>query len=164
MSKDGDFIYGEKSKRKRGLFRRLWAIGALAVMFFLFLGTALLVAFGNVLFSKYTSGSVVKLFITILAFTVVIGVSYAIILLLHNFISPVKLRFAHVAVGGFVSLCIVVVGTIGLTLYLKFFKPYNGFYDSLASIIVFLLWAYILMLGLVVGVIINMKMHKKAQK
>ena len=161
MSKDGDFIYGEKSKHKRGLFRRLWAIGALALLFFVFLSAALLFAFGNLIFAKLTSGGVVKLFLTILAFTLVIAFSYSIILVLHNFISPIRLRFSEVALGGFISLCIVVLGTIGLTLYLKFFKPYNAFYGSLTAIIVFLLWAYILMLGLVIGVITNMKVYKK---
>ncbi|MBQ8427210.1 MAG: YihY/virulence factor BrkB family protein [Clostridia bacterium] len=161
MSKDGDFIYGEKSKHKRGLLRRLWAIGALAVLFFLFLGVALLVAFGNMLTHKYTLGGIIKLLLTVLAFTVVLAVSYFIILLLHNFISPVRLKFNEIALGGFTSLCIVVIGTIGLTLYLKFFKPYNAFYGSLASIVVFLIWAYILMLGLAVGVVVNMSIYKR---
>ena len=160
MSKDGDFIYGEKSKHKRGVFRRLWAIGALAVLFVVFLGVALLFAFGNLIFSKYTSGGVLKLLLTILAFTFIISVSYSIILVLHNFISPIKLKFKEIALGGFFSLCIIVLGTIVLILYLKFFRPYNAFYGSLASIIVFLLWAYILMLGLVFGVIINMQVRK----
>ncbi len=164
MSKDGDFIYGEKSKHKRGVLRRLWAIGALAVLFFVFLGAALLFAFGNLIFSRYTVGGLLKLLLIVLAFFLVIVVSYFIILLLHNFISPIKLRFPEVALGGFISLCIVVLGTIGLTLYLKFFRPYNAFYGSLAAIIVFLLWAYILMLGLVIGVIVNMKIYKKRQK
>lgn len=164
MSKDGDFIYGEKPKHKRGVLRRLWALGALAILFFLFLGVALLFTFGSRLFSKYTSGGIAKLLFTVIAFTILIGVSYAIILLLHNFISPIKLRFNEVALGGFVSLCIVVLETIGLILYLKFFQPYNAFYGSLASIVVFLIWAYLLMLGLVIGVIVNMSVYKNLQK
>ena len=164
MSKDGDFIYEQKSRHKRGVFRRLWAIGALAVLFFIFLGVALLFAFGNLVFSKFTVGGILKLLFTILVFLLIIAISYTIILLLHNFISPIKLNFSEVALGGFFSLCIVVLGTIGLTLYLKFFRPYNAFYGSLTVIIVFLLWAYILMLGLVVGVIINMQVYKKRNK
>lgn len=155
MSKDGDFIYGESSKRKRGFLRRLWAIGALAILFSLFLGCALLFVFGSMLFKNIVSGGIAKLIFTLLTFTVVMAVGYSIILLLQNFISPIKLKISEVALGGFVSLCIIVLGTIGLILYLTFFKPYNAFYGSLASIIVFLLWAYILMLGLLVGVLIN---------
>ena len=50
MSKDGDFIYGVKSKRKRGLFRRLWAVLAIGVLFSVFLGSAFLFAFSSMLF------------------------------------------------------------------------------------------------------------------
>jgi membrane protein len=164
MSKDGDFIYGVKSQRKRGIFRRLWAIGALAVLFAVFLFFAFLFSFGSMFFSRFALKGVWKLLFTILSVSVFIGVSYVIILVLHNFISPVRHKFTGVALGGFVSLCIIVVGTIGLILYLKFFKPYNAFYGSLTAIIVFLLWAYILMLGLVIGVIVNKQLYKKHKK
>ena len=164
MSKDGDFIYGEKSRHKRGVLRRIWAIGALGALFAVFLGAALLFAFGNMFFQKYTIGGVVKLFVTIFIFLIVITLSYAVILVLDNFISPIRLKFSEVALGGFCSLCIIVLGTIGLTLYLKFFKPYNAFYGGLTAIIVFLLWAYILMLGLVVGAIVNMQVYRVKRK
>ncbi len=161
MSKDGDFIYGQRSRHKRGIFRRIWAIGALAALFAVFLGAALIFAFGNMLFSKLSARGVSGMLATIALFSVVLAVSYVIILLLDNFISPVKLRFSQVALGGFVSLLIIGLGTIGLALYLKFFQPYNAFYGSLTSIIVFLLWAYILMLGLVIGVIVNMQVYSR---
>jgi membrane protein len=164
MSKDGDFIYGEKSKRKRGILRRLWAIGALAVLFAVFLGVAFIFSFGNMFFSKFALRGGWKLLFTVISFAIIIAFSYFIILLIHNFISPVRSKFTQVALGSFISLCIIVLGTIGLILYLKFLKPYNAFYGSLTAIIVFLLWAYILMLGIVVGVVINTYVRKGKQK
>jgi membrane protein len=164
MSKDGDFIYGIKSQRKRGIFRRLWAIGALAVLFAIFLMFAFIFSFGNMFFLRFKLKGIWKLLFTVLSVLVFIGISYLIILVLHNFISPIKHKFTGIALGGFVSLCIIVLGTIGLILYLKFFKPYNAFYGSLTAIIVFLLWAYILMLGLVIGAIINKHVHKNLKK
>jgi len=164
MSKDGDFIYGEKSKHKRGFLRRIWAIGALAVLFAVFLGTALLFAFGGMLFKGFIIDKIGELIFTIAVFSIVIAISYVIIILIENFVSPVKLKFKEVALGGFCSLCIIVAGTIGLILYLKFFQPYNAFYGGLASVIVFLLWAYILMLGLVVGIIINMQIYRGSKE
>lgn len=164
MSKDGDFIYGIRSRKKRGIFRRLWAIVALATLFSVFLGIAFLFAFGNMLFPLGGNNVSGKLFFTVLAFLVVISFGYVIIILLNRFISPVKLKFTQVALGALVSLFIIVLGTIGLTLYLRFFNNYNAFYGSLAAIIVFLLWAYILMLGLVIGVIVNMRVYSRGRK
>ena len=59
------------------------------------------------------------------------------------------------------SLFIMVFGTIGFTIYLRYFSSYNVFYGSLAGIIIFLLWAYISMIGLVTGVVINMHVYTR---
>jgi len=159
MSKDGDFIYGMKSKTKRGIMRRLWALLSLASLFIAFLSLAFLFAFGRFVFDGAKQGGAVKLMITIMAFLLVISFGYVIIILLNRFISPVKLSFREMAIGALVSLAVVVLGTIYFTVYLRFFANYNAFYGSLAGIVVFLLWAYILMLGLVVGAIINMRAY-----
>ena len=84
--------------------------------------------------------------------------------MLNRFISPVKLKFKEVAIGGLCSLSAIVMGTIGFALYLRFFNSYNAFYGSLAGIIVFLLWVYIIMIGLVAGVIINAVIKQKVVK
>ncbi len=161
MSKDGDFIYGIKSKAKRGIFRRLWAIVALGALFAVFLIMALLFAFQNRIFPEGLGGSAGKLILTILAFSFVICFCYAIIIVLYKYISPVNQPFKQLFLGGLFSLGVIVVGTMGLALYLRFFSTYNAVYGSLTAIVVFLLWAYIVMLGLVVGVIVNKAVYDR---
>ena len=165
MSKDGDFIYEMHSKTKRGVLRRLWAIVALAMLFILFLSVAFIFAFSlsaklNAFISPRDD---IFLTLSVFLFTIIIG--YVIIYILNKFISPIKMKFSDLAVGTMFSLFIMVLGTIGFTLYLKFFANYNAFYGSLAGVIIFLIWAYILMFGLSFGAIINMKIYKaKRQK
>ncbi len=161
MSKDGDYIYGAKSKTKRGLMRRLWAFFALGLLFLLFLGVAFLFAFSSSLKSQVTLFAEKNVFLTIFAFLFTIIFSYAIIILLNKFISPIKLKTKQLLLGALVSLFIMVFGTIGFTVYLRFFSNYNVFYGSLAGVIIFLLWAYILMIGLVTGVVINMHTYSQ---
>ncbi len=164
MSKDGDFIYEIQSKTKRGIFRRLWAIVALAMLFILFLGAAFVFAFGNrALLNVYMGGALQESLI-ILSFLFVICLGYVIIMILNMFISPIKQSFFGLALGSFISLSIVVLGTIGFTIYLKFFASYNAFYGSLAGVIIFLVWVYICMFGLVMGVVINTKIFNKNSK
>ena len=166
MSKDGDFIYEARSKTKRGIFRRLWAVLALAMLFLLFLGVAFIIAFSsNIKFSAILNpreDAILTIFVFL--FTIIFG--YVIIYVLNKFISPLKLKFPDLAVGSMFALFIMVLGTIGFTVYLKFFSNYNAFYGSLAGIIIFLIWAYILMFGLSFGAIINMQIykHKKNKK
>ncbi len=153
MSSDGDHIYGVESRR--GLFRRLWALAALAVLFGVFLCVAILFAFGNRLLSHANLSGVKVTFLTFFVFGIVICASYAIIILLNKYISPVKISFSTAATGSLLSLFTIVFGTVGFTLYLRLFNDYNAFYGSLAAVVVFLLWTYILMLGLALGVIVN---------
>ena len=161
MSKDGDFIYGQKSARKRGIMRRIWAIIAIFTLFMVFLFVAFLIAFSNSVFTNVNNYSLTKLLITLFAFTIIILLCYFIIIMLNKFISPKKLKFRQIAVGSLCSLFIIVLGTIGFTIYVRYFNSYNAFYGSLATIVVFLLWSYIVMLGLVFGAIINSIYQKR---
>ena len=161
MSKDGDFIYGARSKIKRGIMRRLLAVVALAFLFSVFLGIALLFAFSSSINLNFLSSEKNQIILSLIAFFIVIVFGYIIILALNTFISPKRVKLIDILLGSFISLCIMVLGTIGFTVYLRFFSSYNVFYGSLATVVIFLLWAYILMLALAVGVIINMKSYKK---
>lgn len=166
MSKDGDFIYEARSKTKRGIFRRLWAILALSMLFLLFLGVAFVIAFSSNIKLSALINPRADIFLTMFVFLFTITVGYVIIYVLNKFISPIKMKFSDLAVGSMLALFIMVLGTIGFIIYLKFFSNYNAFYGSLAGIIIFLIWAYILMLGLSFGAIINMQIyrHKKDKK
>ena len=164
MSKDGDFIFEAHSKTKRGLMRRLWAVLALGLMFILFLGVAFLFAFSSLVKIEPSIAKNSHIFLTILAFLLVIVFAYAIIYLLNKFICPIKCKFSDLALGALVALAIMVLGTLGFTIYLKFFANYNAFYGTLSGVIIFLFWAYILMFGLSVGAVINVGVYKYRQK
>jgi membrane protein len=135
MSKDGDYLYGQTSKKKRGIFRRLWALGALAVLFVMFLGAAFIFAFGNFMIGGKTPKTFLGIIAMLLAFFIIIAFGYLILLLLNRFICPIKINFLDAGVGSLVSLFIMVLGTLLFTIYLKFFNGYNAFYGSLAAIV-----------------------------
>lgn len=163
MSKDGDYIYGEKSAVKRGVMRRIWAVVALGSLFVIFLLAIILIAVGGNFFGyAFAFGKIKNLIATIAFFLVIILFSFLIIITLNKFICPVKLKFKQLALGSICSLFVIVLGTIFFALYLRFFNSYNAFYGSLASIIVFLLWANILMFGLALGAVINSQLNKTA--
>lgn len=164
MLKDGAHIYGEKPKTKNGILRRLWAIFALCILFLIFLAAAFLAAFKNMLFPQAHIGGGRRVFFTAAVFSFIISLTYIIIILLNKFISPVKLKISTVLWGSFLSLAVIVAGTLGFIVYLRLFNSYNAFYGSLAAIIIFLLWAYIVMTGLVFGVTVNMRIYKKDKK
>lgn len=163
MSKDGEFLYGVRLNKARGIMRRLWAMLALAALFVIFLAAAFLLSFRMPLAELFSKGRK-NIFFTALVFLFAILLCYVIIVLLNKFISPVKQKFSSLALGGFVSLAADVAGTIGFIFYLKYFGSYNVFYGSLAAVIVFILWAYILMTGLVLGACVNVLVYERRER
>lgn len=151
MAKDGEYIYGIKSKLRKGIVKRLSSVIALAVLFLTFLCAGLLFSFGGRIFSGISPFEKSGKFLVVFIFAFVILFCYAVLVLLNGFISPIKLNASALCLGGLISLFICVAGTIAFVLYLRLFSGYNAFYGSLAGIVAFLLWSYILMLGIAAG-------------
>lgn len=164
MSKDGDYIYEAQSRSKRGLMRRLWAVLAIGALFVLFLGLAFLFAFSSSFKIEWYIPKNEHVFLSIFIFLLAIAFGYAIIYVLNKFICPIKCKFPDLALGTLVALAIMVLGTLGFTVYLKFFSNYNAFYGALSGVIIFLFWAYILMFGLSVGAVVNVGVYRYRQR
>lgn len=154
MIKDGEYLYGKVREGRSGLFRRLISLGAVAVIFLSFLWSACAFTFGG----KIIGGSRIRqidLPRVFFIFTLVIVTCYVIIIALNGFVCPIKTNAANFLIGSLVSLAVIAAGTLALILYLKFFRLYNAFYGGLASILIFLVWSYVVMCGLVIGVCFN---------
>ncbi len=162
MLKDGEYIYEHKKNYKYGFLRRLFSLLALGVLFLIFLACAFVSTFQNIILSGFNISD--SKFAVILIATSVITVSFFLINLLNKFICPYNKSFFSFLPGSLISLFVIVLGTIVFMLWLRILKPYNAFYGSLAGVIAFLLWAYILMLGLVIGVCFNVRILDKKTK
>ena len=164
MRKDGNSIYGVNQKDKRGFLERFWAILALVVLFFVFLLTAFFVAFSEKLLLNIPLGKTRNIVTTIIAGVILTGVSYAVIVLLNKYISPSKTPLSSILSGSLLSLIIIFIGTFAIGVYLNYFGTNNAFYGSLAGIVVFMLWTYILMTGLVVGTIFGYYLFSRKEE
>ena len=149
MRHSGELIY-EYRQHKQGLRMR---IGALALMFIImgliivFLG---LFALGTLLFSKYFTGVWEKLadyaLLTMLAFLLV--------LLLNAYVCPYKTKLKYFLLGSVLTVCAWAVAVVVFSVYLQV-SNMGKLYGALSTVIVFLLWLYVLMICFIVGVIIN---------
>ena len=163
MRKDGRAIYGVKQKGKRRFFNRVWAMFGIFILFLIFLLSAFLVAFGEKLFMLLPTSKGKRILVAIIVGLAVTLLSYFVIILLNKYISPSKISVVSLFSGSIVSLAIIYLGTIVLGLYLHFFGLNNAFYGSLAGIVVFLIWSYVMMIGLVVGTIFGYYLSIKSR-
>lgn len=161
MRKDGNAIYGIKQKGKRRFFNRIWAMFGIFVLFLIFLLTALLVAFGEMVLLNFPATKGKRILIAFFVGFTITLLSYIVIILLNKYISPVKIPKVALLSGSLISLAVIYIGTIGFGIYFHFFGLNNAFYGSLAGIVAFLLWSYVMMIGLVVGTIFGYYLSSK---
>lgn len=81
--------------------------------------------------------------------------AFIIVLIINVTVCPYKISLREVALGSVFTVAFWIVGTIGFALYTKYFSDFSKLYGTASFLIVFLLWLYIMMQGVVMGIVIN---------
>ncbi len=159
MRKSGELIYDFRRESK-GLRLR---IGALLLMIIVMAGMVaflLIFALGSFVFSRVLSSAWEKL----ADYALLGGLAFLLVLLLNIYICPYKEKPHSFLLGTIVTVTAWIGAILGFSLYLKI-SNVTRLYGALSTVIVFLLWLYILMICFIVGVILNsekiLKKHAK---
>lgn len=149
MRHSGELIY-EYRQHKQGLRMR---IGALALMFIImgliitFLG---LFALGTIVFSKYFTGVWEK----VADYALLTALAFVLVWLLNAYICPYKVPLKYFLFGTILTIVSWSVAIVGFTIYLRI-SNMTKLYGALSTVIVFLLWLYVMTICFVSGVIFN---------
>lgn len=151
LRRSGEIIY-EASDTKSGLRLRLMSVGLICAAIILIALVAAVSVIGTAFTEKFLpvwlSNSISLIFITALMFGTAV--------ILNIFACPQKLKLANAAVGSLLTTALWLIIGAGFGVYLKFASP-EKLYGKIASLIVFLLWCYVMMCCFVVGMINNGK-------
>ena len=83
-----------------------------------------------------------------------LAISFGLILILNVYICPYKVRFRELLPGTAITVAAWAVALVGFTIYLKIGNM-GRLYGALSTLIVFMLWLYVLMICFVSGIIFN---------
>ncbi len=151
LRRSGEIIY-EASDTKSGLRLRLMSVGLICAAIISIALVAAVSVIGTAFTEKFLpvwlSNSISLIFITALMFGTAV--------ILNIFACPQKLKLANAAVGSLLTTALWLIIGAGFGVYLKFASP-EKLYGKIASLIVFLLWCYVMMCCFVVGMINNGK-------
>ncbi len=151
LRRSGEIIY-EASDTKSGLRLRLMSVGLICAAIISIALVAAVSVIGTAFTEKFLpvwlSNSISLIFITVLMFGTAV--------ILNIFACPQKLKLANAAVGSLLTTALWLIIGAGFGVYLKFASP-EKLYGKIASLIVFLLWCYVMMCCFVVGMINNGK-------
>ena len=158
MRKSGELIY-DYHPESQGLKLRLGALVLLIIVMATVIVFLLTFALGSFLFSRLLS----KTWERIADYTLLTAVAFLLVLLLNMYICPFKAKLRSFLLGTSVTVVAWAVAILGFSVYLKI-SNVSRLYGALSTLIVFLLWLYILMIGFIVGVILNSEQILKKQK
>lgn len=149
LRRSGEIIYNS-SRVKGGIKLRLVSLLLIFAAILLLAVLAALSVVGSRLLEKIfpfcIADTVFCIFLTVTAFTV--------ILVLNLFACPFKLKASDVVPGSLLTTALWLVFLIGFTVYMQFATP-EKLYGKIASLIIFLLWCYVMMSCFVIGIIYN---------
>lgn len=149
MRRSGEIIYS-CNRTKGGIKLRLASLALIfAAMLLMAVSSAVLLWGGTFLKSfmpEFLSDGIVCFFIAAIALLVCI--------ILNLFTCPYKIKVEEVLTGSLLTTVLWGVLAAGFTVYLYFASP-EKLYGRIASLIVFLLWCYLMMNSYVIGVICN---------
>ncbi|MBQ8309345.1 MAG: YihY/virulence factor BrkB family protein [Clostridia bacterium] len=149
MRRSGEIIY-DCSRPKKGFRVRVGALVLLLIVMLMVVAFAVLFAVGTFLFSRFLPDAWER----VADYALLIALSFGLVLLLNAYICPYKAPLKNFLSGTVITVALWIVAVIGFMVYLKI-SNMNKLYGALSTIIVFLLWLYILMIGFIVGVIFN---------
>lgn len=149
MRRSGEIIYDYR-RLKPGLRVRVGALALTFIIILMFIVFLVIFALGTFLFSRFF-----PLFWERLAdYLLLLVLAFALVWLLNMYICPYKTPLKKFLPGTFLTLSAWVLAIAGFSVYLKITNM-DKLYGALTTIIVFLLWLYVLMICFIAGVIFN---------
>ncbi len=149
IRRSGEIIYDFHEERQ-GFKVRLGALILLIIVMAVAVAFLLVFALGSFLFSRLLSTAFEKL----ADYALLVALAFLLVLLLNMYICPYKEKVRSFLKGTVLTVIAWTGAVIGFSLYLKV-SNVTRLYGALSTVIVFLLWLYILMICFIVGVIFN---------
>lgn len=159
LLKSGELIY-EKKRKKYPFFIRILSVLFVAIFLVIILSSIIILILGNLILAHLNNN---LLSILIKIFMLLIVPSIAIFFFLI-FVPPVKLKFKNVYKGALFTLSFWIVSTLLFQIYLNIFNNFKAIYGALTFVIIGMIYIYLLAIGLVIGLVINLLTIVKVER
>lgn len=157
LRRSGEIIY-DSSRIKGGIKLRIASLSLIFAAFILIATIAVIMITGTYFLEKFLPTAFAEIMIcTFLTFA-----AFAVALLLNMFACPYKLKAEEAVPGSLLTTALWLIFLIGFSIYLTFANP-EQLYGKIASVIIFLLWCYVMMSSFIIGVIYNSSFKKVRQ-
>lgn len=157
LRKSGEIIY-DFSGSRGGVKLRIRSAGVVFLTIIIVAGAAATPVFG----SGVLKNIMPEVLAEIISLVFLILFAFFIAYLLNVFACPYRLSFEDTVGGVTFTVLLWIVFASAFTVYLKYANP-QKLYGAVAAVIVFMLWCYLMMNSLVIGIIYNRKYSGKLE-
>ena len=158
IKKIGDIIYGVKEPVNS--IKLKIASVAISIVFILVIIAGLLLMSLSHFFDKYFPAWLTR----VLSISLIGGVFFLLVIVIDKTATPTLSMKKHVYRGALVTLGYTVLSSIIFSIYLALFGNFGQLYGSLSTLLVFLLWMYLVSKGIVVGIVVNYYYDRKLEQ
>lgn len=109
-------------------------------------------------------GTIGNILIKILSVAILYLILFAFLVLVNQYATIQKLTKSEMKYGVIFTLIYITIVSIGFYIYVSMFANYNALYGFFSTIIIAILYIYLMMKGVVCGIIINERRYKKIKK
>lgn len=149
LRRSGEIIY-DSERVKGGIKLRIVSIILVVCVILGFSIIAALLLLGEKLLSGILSSTLSHIIITLF----VVFITFCIALTLNLFSCPYKIGLKQALPGCLLTVILWILFAVGFNIYLTF-ANFTKLYGKIASLIIFLLWCYLMTNSLVIGIIFN---------
>lgn len=151
LRRSGEIIYGV-NRGKGGVKLRIVSLLLIVLAILLTAAFAGLVLVGGWLLDEFMP----PVLADVINYTFITALAFMAAVILNLFACPYKQKMDDVVSGSLLTTALWLIFAVGFVVYLQFATP-EKLYGKIASVIVFLLWCYVMMCCFVIGIIYNGK-------
>ncbi len=157
LRRSGEIIYRYRRKKKGWRVRFSAFLFTVLILVFLFLSAALLIG------TLYLTRTFWKIFSYPIVYALLLVIGFFGAWLLNHYLCPYKISPRETAFGSLLTALSWLVASIAFAIYLSFSNK-ERLYGALATVIVFLLWLYWMMICFTAGAIYNCRRLQMSEK
>ncbi len=149
LRRTGEIVYNYLTTNN--LIVRIASIGIMTLFLFgfaLFQGVYFFVSKYSIDFFGATLGRIINYSVLILSFLVFL-------IALNLYACPYRIKIKDVLIGSIYTCIFSITMTAGFFLYVNYFATFTEIYGAISVIVIFLMWLYIIMKGLISGMNLN---------
>ena len=158
LRRTGEIVYNYLEKNN--VIVRVASLGIMTLFLFgfaLFQGIYFFISKYSIEFFGTMLGSTINYSVLIFSFLVFV-------IMLNVYACPYKIRLKDVIVGSIYTCVFSIIMTVGFFIYINYFANFTEIYGAISAVVIFLMWLYIIMKGLISGMNLNVYYLGKRKK